>query len=84
MITYALKDALRESTSGIFILSQVCDQMERCWVGSHGSMDIAESIRTMRQWGEESPWQRLFLSLISTVNDTHAPVDSFMLINKFK
>lgn len=49
MITYALKDALRESTSGIFILSQVCDQMERCWVGSHGSMDIAESIRTMRQ-----------------------------------
>lgn len=49
MITYALKDALRESTSGIFILFQVCDQMERCWVGSHGSMDIAESIRTMRQ-----------------------------------
>lgn len=37
---------------------------------------------TMRR--RKSPWQRLFLSLISTVNDTHAPVDSFMLINKFK
>lgn len=49
MITYALKDALGESTSGIFILSQVCDQMECCWVGSHDSMDIAESIRIMRQ-----------------------------------
>lgn len=51
---YPLKDALRENTFRIFILSQVCDQMECCWVGSHGSMDIAESIRTMRQWGEES------------------------------
>ena len=32
----------------------------------------------------KSPWQRSFLFLISTVYDTHTPVDSFMVNNKFK
>lgn len=48
----------------------------------HGYCREHSDYETMRR--RKSPWQRLFLSLISTVNDTHAPVDSFMLINKFK
>lgn len=48
----------------------------------HGYCREHSDYETMRR--RKSPWQRLFLSLISTVNDTQAPVDSFMLINKFK
>lgn len=48
----------------------------------HGYCREHSDYETMRR--RKSPWQTLFLSLISTVNDTHAPVDSFMLINKFK
>lgn len=61
---YPLKDALVGRSSGIFILSQICDQMKCCRVGSHGPMATAESIhgpmataeniRTLRQWGEIS------------------------------
>lgn len=43
----------------------------------HGYCGEHSDYETMRR--RKSPWQRWLLSLISTLNVTHAPVDSFML-----